>query len=104
MEGKNEEKDKICIKVYLGKGDFSSICQDANESGFRHGGLQERVKNIQGPAGREHWNTDGISKFLKHCWHDWREHRAEREEKEKARSQRERELRAELAALEKGRG
>lgn len=98
----NEEKiGKIRVRVYLNPPDFSAICQDAKDAGFRHGGLEERVKNVQGPQGKEHWNTDGLSKFLKHTWHYWREHRAEREEQERIQDAEEKELRAKLEAIEK---
>jgi hypothetical protein len=69
---------KICVKCYFNPETFKAIAIDAEAAGKRRGGLLLFTQKSHGFAQEQVSNTDGISRFLKHCWAYWREHETER--------------------------
>lgn len=96
---KIQKEKKICVKVYFNRKSFQAVALDAEKSGKRRGGLQLFTQKPHGFGHELVSNTDGISRFLKHCWAYWREHEKERLEQATALAQRERELQAEKKKL-----
>ena len=94
---KNE--NKICVKVYFNKDTFQAVALDAEKAGKRRGGLLLFTAKEHGFENEKISNTDGISRFLKHCWGYWRDHEKERLEQAAALAERERALQAEKRKL-----
>lgn len=66
QDGQSEdEARKIVIKVYLSPDEFYQFAKDAEQAGFRRGGLPLWIKKPHGFANERLANTDGISKFFK---------------------------------------
>jgi hypothetical protein len=73
-----EQTKKIRAKVYFNEKQFQAVALDAEKAGKRRGGLQLFTQKAHGFANERVANTDGISKFLKHCWKYYVEHEADR--------------------------
>lgn len=58
---------KILVKIYLSQEEFKTLCSEAHEAGFRHGGLQPFNKKAHGFGWELIANTKGLSKYLKWC-------------------------------------
>jgi hypothetical protein len=96
---KIQKGKKICVKVYFNPKSFQAVALDAEKSGKRRGGLQLFTQKPHGFGHELVSNTDGISKFMKHCWQYWIDHEAERLGQAAALAQREKELQAEKKRL-----
>jgi len=58
---------KILVKIYLSQEEFKTLCEEAHEAGFRHGGLQPFNKKAHGFGWELIANTKGLSKYIKYC-------------------------------------
>ena len=72
------KKEQIRVRVYFNERTLQAIAQDAEKAGKRRVGLPLFIMKEHGFAGERLANTDGISKFLKHCWKYWKENEASR--------------------------
>jgi hypothetical protein len=68
----------VCIKVYLNQAEFKEMAEHAEKTGKRRRGLILHTQKKNGFAGQTVANTDGLSKFFKHCVSYWKEHESER--------------------------
>jgi hypothetical protein len=73
-----DKKQKIRVRVYFNQDSFKAIALEAEKAGFRRGGLQIFNQREHGFAGQVDANTDGISKYLKHCQAYYVAHEAQR--------------------------
>jgi len=68
----------VCVKVYLNQAEFSEMAEHAEKVGKRRRGLILFTQKKNGFAGQTVANTDGLSRFFKHCVVYWKEHESER--------------------------
>ena len=78
MQGKIKEKGIFRISVYFNEQKVQELVKDAEKMGFRRLGIPFKRQKPNGFANEWLANTDGIGRFLKHCWQYYKENEAER--------------------------
>jgi hypothetical protein len=92
MAGKMKDKGLFRVSVYFSESDLASLVKETEKAGFRRVGIPIKIQKPHGLPDEWLANTDGVSRFLKHCVEYWRRHETERLEEATRIAEQERQL------------
>lgn len=78
MVGKIKGKGLFRVSVYFSERDLALLVKETEKAGFRRVGIPIKIQKPHGLPNEWLANTDGVSRFLKHCVEYWRMHETER--------------------------